>query len=84
MSNTEEKKIETNPVKVIRLKCLDCCCGSAKEVALCPAKDCPSWEWRFGKNPYRKTKAMTAEEKEALTMRLAEARNSSKKSLIVE
>nr|DAE34801.1 MAG TPA: hypothetical protein [Caudoviricetes sp.] len=30
----EEKKI-TNPVKAIRAKCLDCCCGSSNEVELC-------------------------------------------------
>lgn len=28
----------TNPVKVIREKCLDCCCGSMKQVELCPAR----------------------------------------------
>ena len=27
----EEKKI-TNPVKAIRAKCLDCCCGSSNEM----------------------------------------------------
>lgn len=68
MNPTSEKKIETNPVKVIRLKCLDCCCGSSKEVALCPAKDCPSWEWRFGKNPYRgeRTEAQKAASRESM------------------
>ena len=74
MTPTNEKNIETNPVKVIRLKCLDCCCGSSKEVALCPAKDCPSWEWRFGKNPYRKTRSLTDEEKATRSARLALAR----------
>lgn len=81
MSQREDIQRETNPVKVIRLKCLDCCCGSAKEVSLCPAADCPLWEWRLGKNPYRKPRTMTAEEKEALSMRLAKARISSKNLL---
>jgi len=39
------------PLKAIRLKCLDCCAGSRKEVRLCPAKDCPLWPFRFGKLP---------------------------------
>jgi len=39
------------PLKAIRLKCLDCCGGSRKEVRLCPAKDCPLWPYRFGKMP---------------------------------
>lgn len=34
--------------KAIRLKCLDCVCGQANEVRLCPAKDCPLWTWRMG------------------------------------
>lgn len=46
---------QTNPVKVIREKCLDCCCGSVSEVRLCPAANCPLHPWRMGKNPYRKT-----------------------------
>lgn len=44
----------TNPVKAIREKCLDCCCGSSYEVERCTAVNCPLHEWRFGKNPYRK------------------------------
>ncbi len=39
------------PIKAIRAKCLDCCCGSAKEVELCPIPDCPLYPYRFGKNP---------------------------------
>ena len=34
--------------KAIKLKCLDCCCGQAKEVRLCPSQDCPLWNYRFG------------------------------------
>lgn len=41
------------PMKSIRAKCLDCCCGSAQEVRLCPATSCPLYGYRFGKNPNR-------------------------------
>lgn len=34
--------------KAIRLKCLDCCLGSANEVKLCEAKNCPLWNYRLG------------------------------------
>lgn len=34
--------------KAIRLKCLDCCCGSAYEVRLCPVRQCPLWRFRLG------------------------------------
>ncbi len=39
------------PIKAIRAKCLDCCCGQYKEVELCPCRDCPLYPYRFGKNP---------------------------------
>ena len=66
--------METNPVKVIRLKCLDCCCGSSDEVKVCPCEDCPLWPFRFGKNPYRRKTEMTEEQKEAKRQALAKAR----------
>lgn len=39
------------PLQAIRKKCLDCSCENAKEVRLCPVKDCPLYEFRLGKNP---------------------------------
>lgn len=56
----------TNPVKVIRLKCLDCCCGNSNEVKACPATGCPLHPFREGKNPYRAKREYTAEQKEAM------------------
>ena len=35
--------------KAIRAKCLDCSCGDKKEVRMCPAKSCPLWIYRLGK-----------------------------------
>lgn len=35
--------------KAIRAKCLDCSCGDAKEVRLCPIKDCPLYPYRLGR-----------------------------------
>lgn len=40
------------PIKAIRAKCLDCCCGSSNEVRLCPCPECSLYPYRFGKNPY--------------------------------
>lgn len=39
------------PVKSIRAKCLDCCCGSALEVRLCPSDSCPLYPYRMGHRP---------------------------------
>ena len=71
----EEKKLITNPVKVIREYCLDCCLASSHEVALCPAAHCPLWPFRFGKNPYRVKREMTAEQIAAARERAAVARS---------
>lgn len=42
-----EKKM--TPMKAIRSKCLDCCCGNAREVTMCPATDCVLYPYRKGK-----------------------------------
>ena len=57
------------PLRALRLKCLDCCNGSAQEVRLCTAVDCPSWPFRMGKNPWRRK--LGQEERAALRARLA-------------
>jgi len=44
------RKIPT-PMKSIRLKCLDCCCGQTVEVRECPSDDCPLHPYRMGHNP---------------------------------
>lgn len=64
----------TSPAKAIRAKCLDCCCGQANEVKLCPAIHCPLYPFRFGKNPFHAKREMTQEQKEAAAERLRIAR----------
>lgn len=44
----------TTPIRAIRAKCLDCMCGSAQEVRLCPVTDCSLYPYRMGHNPARK------------------------------
>lgn len=64
----------TNPTKVIRQKCLDCCCGSYTEVDQCGVKDCPLWAWRSGKNPFRQKRELSPEQREMMKTRLQTAR----------
>ena len=45
------KRLKLTRSKAIRLKCLDCCCGSANEVKLCTCDSCPLFPYRFGHNP---------------------------------
>ena len=42
-----------SPLKALRLRCVDCCAGSAHEVRLCVSVTCPSWPFRMGSNPWR-------------------------------
>ena len=49
--DTFPKPRRMTPIKAIRLKCLDCCCGSSKEVELCTVPKCTLWPYRFGKRP---------------------------------
>lgn len=44
--------VKVNISKVIRAKCLNCCCYSYAEVRGCPIKMCPLWYFRFGRNPF--------------------------------
>ena len=59
----------TTPMKAIREKCLECCCGSSQEVKLCVIQDCALYPFRLGKNPNRQ-KVYTEEEKATLASRL--------------
>lgn len=62
------------PLKAIRAKCIDCCCGSSNEVKLCTVTSCPLYDFRFGKNPYRKKRELSDEQREAMALRLKNAK----------
>ena len=66
--------MQTNPVKAIREKCLDCTCNQISEITDCPIKSCALYAFRFGKNPYRAKRELTDEQKEAASQRLIKAR----------
>jgi hypothetical protein len=65
---------ERNPLKALRARCLDCCCGSAKEVRKCTSVACPSWPFRMGTNPFREKRVLSAEQRAVMAERLARAR----------
>ena len=65
--------MEKSPLKAIRAKCLECCCGSAYEVKNCIIHDCELYPFRLGSNPFR-TRSMTDEQKQATAERLKSAR----------
>ena len=53
-------------LKTLRRKCMDCTYDQAKEIELCPARNCPLWPYRFGKDPYKTPRQLTEAQKEAL------------------
>jgi len=63
-----------NPVKAIREKCLDCCCGNAAEVRKCVAVDCALWPFRMAANPFRKKRELSTEQRRERAERLAKTR----------
>lgn len=67
------------PLKAIREKCIDCCCGQVNEVKLCPATSCPLHEFRLGHNPYNK-RTLTDEQRQAAAERLKKARKEKNKN----
>jgi len=62
------------PIKAIRRKCIDCCCGSSKTVEKCPVTTCSLYPYRFGKSPARKGRKLSPEQKEKMAKQLAKAR----------
>ena len=79
---SQEIEMETpkSALRAIRAKCLWCSGDSRQEIKLCPIKDCPLYGYRFGKNPNKKGRVWTEEQKEALRQRLKEARERKKSS----
>lgn len=63
-----------NPLKAIRAKCLDCCGGMPSEVRDCTIESCALHPFRMGKNPFRKKRVLTDEQRQEMANRLAKAR----------
>ena len=63
-----------SPLKAIKLHCIDCSGGSYNEAKLCPAEDCDLHPFRLGKNPFRKKRELTEEQRSAAAERLKNAR----------
>ena len=65
-------KQHKNPLKAIREVCIECMGGRgsgqnySKLIEECGSPCCPAFAFRFGTNPYEKTKTLTQEHKQAL------------------
>ena len=54
--------------KALRLRCLDCCCGSSGEVRVCAFRKCASWPFRLGSSPWKSRKPMSDGQRAALAI----------------
>lgn len=63
-----------NPVKAIRTYCLECKSHHVSQIKNCERVDCPLYAFRMGKNPYRKPRTLTDEQRKAMVDRLSNAR----------
>ena len=68
------KSKSTTPLDAIKDFCMECCGYQRDEVKNCSAPMCALYEFRLGKNPYRKTKDYTEEELEKMRERVRKAR----------
>ena len=65
----KEVSENTNVLRAIKLKCLDCSTYTTNEIKECPVKNCPLYPFRLGKNPFRK-REVTDEERQKMRERL--------------
>lgn len=69
----QEVSENTNVLRAIRLKCLDCSSYNILEIKECPVKNCPLYPFRQGKNPFRK-RTLTDEQRQKIGERLNKAK----------
>lgn len=65
----------TSVLKAIKKKCLNCCAYQRDEVKYCSATSCELWPFRLGRNPYRKKRNLTEEQKQKIKERMLQNRN---------
>ena len=73
MNRYKPKKCKS-PLKAIREKCVECMggresAGYVKRISECVSPDCPTYAFRFGKNPYH-IQNLTAEQRKERGERL--------------
>lgn len=56
--------------KAIEAKCLDCSCYQPSEVRECVVQTCPLHPFRLGKNPYKRQRQYTDEQRAEMRDRL--------------
>lgn len=71
----EAVKENTNTLRAIRLKCLDCSAYQLNEVNDCNIITCPLHPFRKGKNPFRRKNKLSEEQRIAMAERMKNLKN---------
>jgi hypothetical protein len=66
--------LTTSPLGAVREKCLECMDNSPKRVKECEVFDCPIHHLRFKKNPFRKQRVLSDEERKERSERMKKIR----------
>lgn len=72
----------TSPLMAIKQYCYECSGENRAEVKRCSSDSCPLKPFRTGRNPFRKTRQLSEEERAQASERLAKARESKKAAMI--
>ena len=60
----------TTPLRAIRQQCLRCVSGNPNHVKECTEENrCTLWKYRLGKNPNKKKRVLTEEQREVIRQR---------------
>lgn len=71
----KDREQATSPLGAIKEHCKECMDDLYKEIKECPGEGkCQLWPFRFGKNPFRKKRKYTKEQREELVDRMKKAR----------
>lgn len=62
-------------LKAIKENCIECMGGQASEVKLCELEKCTLYKYRMGKDPDKKPRTLTDEQRAAAAERLKNMRN---------
>lgn len=61
--------MQKSPLKAIKAYCFECSGNQREEVKRCPVMNCELYAFRLGKNPYRKKRELSQEQKDAIRLR---------------
>lgn len=79
----ENKQKPATPLRAIKMFCVECFGGSAREVSRCTSYNCPLYEFRQGKNP-RLKRELTDEQRQQMSVLFKERMRKSEENTEID